>query len=71
MKTTIKFISAEQILPLRSAHYSKIIDDVRKTAEWKATVKREQAGAEQIIKGTYWKKLPPNFVKPEDLKNIF
>ena len=63
---TVKFVSAEDILPLRSKHYETVIEQARQSQAWQKRAKVEEEGAEQIISGEYWGKLPGSFVRPHD-----
>lgn len=49
----IQFVSAEDILPIRSSHYAGLISKVRETDAYKLRVQMEQKGVEQLKEGTY------------------
>jgi hypothetical protein len=44
-----------------------LIEKVKQGEAWQARTARENAGAQQIREGNYWKELPKHFVKPEEL----
>jgi hypothetical protein len=52
-KLQVKFLSAEEILPMRDERYKKIIEAMRNSAAYKNRVEAEKIGAQQIREGTY------------------
>lgn len=52
-KLEVRFLSAEEILPLRNIIYQKIIDIVRNSEAYRKRVAAEKRGIQQIKEGTY------------------
>ena len=52
-KLEVRFLSAEEILPLRNIKYQEIIDKVRDSESYKKRVASEKRGIQQIREGTY------------------
>jgi|GEM_PF-3997562 len=52
----VRFLSAEEILPMRDPRYADIIEKTKSTEIYKKTVAAEKRGVQQIKDGTYGKK---------------
>jgi DUF218 domain len=52
----ISFVSAEDILPIRSEHYVKLIEEMENTSAFKNRVAAEEQGLKQLREGTYGKR---------------
>ena len=61
----IVFVSAEEVLPIRSKHYTRIVEEAKTSDAWKKRVEVEMRGVKQLEDELYWKNLPSTFVKPE------
>ncbi len=59
----IVFVAAEDVLLAADPHFKRVITEAKQLPAWKEVMEREQAGAQQIRDGEYWKNLPPTFVK--------
>lgn len=62
LNTKVTFVSAETVLPIRSRHYSKIIEEMKKTDAHKARVKREKESILHLHNGTYGKNPAATFI---------
>ena len=51
----VRFLSSEQILPLRDRRYQKLIEEVKKLPAYKARLEAEERGLKQLKDGTYGK----------------
>lgn len=51
--TKVTFVEAESILPLRSKHYVKLIEDAKKTEEYARRLDSEKGGREDLKKKQY------------------
>jgi len=49
----VRFISSEQVLPLRDRRYKKLIDEVKKLPSYRNRVEAERKGLQQLKDGTY------------------
>lgn len=54
--TKATFVPADKILQLRSSHYEKYFEKVKKTGEYKKRMDSEERGIKDIKKGTYRQK---------------
>ena len=61
-KIKVSFVTAEEILKRMDPRFANLIEEARKIPEWKATMERETAAAEQVRRGEYWKNLPSTAV---------
>lgn len=55
-KITTTFVAAEDILPLRSTHYVKLIEDAKKSEAYQNRVEAEAQGLKDLQEGKYGKK---------------
>lgn len=49
----IKFVAAEDILPMRDPRYAGLIEQARQTDEYKKRLRSEKIGVDHILNGTY------------------
>ncbi len=50
---SVRFLSAEEILPMRDSRYKKIIDEAKQLPAYEARVVAEEEGLKQLQLGTY------------------
>ena len=54
-KLQVRFLKAEEILPMRDKRYEKIIEAMRNSEAYKKSVEAEKRGIKRIREGTYGK----------------
>ncbi len=59
----IHFVSAEDVLVEADPHYKAVVDAARALPAWKELEAKEQAAANQVRNGEYWKSVPSTLVK--------